>query len=147
MPKYTLEIGGKTYDIESDNPLSDADLASYASKIAAPVAAPVPSIQPTATDRAVMALTPQVLVDAAPAGSRMGLLRDQQRVDQQISLSSAQIPGAGPYVAPPVAEVPVGRRVFEGARQNIGQMTRMLQPSAELLASTGGAVSGVIRSS
>lgn len=43
MPKYTLEIGGKTYDIESDNPLSDADLASYASKIAAPPAAPAPA--------------------------------------------------------------------------------------------------------
>lgn len=54
----------------------------------------------------------------------------------------AQIPGAGPYVAPPVAEVPLGRRVYEGARQNIGQLTRMLQPSAELLASTGGAASG-----
>lgn len=53
-----------------------------------------------------------------------------------------QIPGAGPYVAPPVAEIPLGRRVFEGARQNIGQMTRMLQPSAELLASTSGAVGG-----
>jgi hypothetical protein len=36
MPKYSLEIGGKTYDIESDKPLSDTDLASYASKIAAP---------------------------------------------------------------------------------------------------------------
>ena len=40
MPKYTLEIGGKTYDLESDKPLSDTDLASYATKIAAPVAAP-----------------------------------------------------------------------------------------------------------
>lgn len=45
MPKYTLEIGGKTYDIESDKPLSDADLASYASKIAAP---PAPAAPPPA---------------------------------------------------------------------------------------------------
>lgn len=119
-----------------------AELEARAAGGQTPAVAPAPSIQPTATDRAVMALTPQVLIDAAPAGSRMGLLRDQQRVDQQTPLSSAQIPGAGPYVAPPVAEVPIGRRVFEGARQNIGQMTRMLQPSAELLASTGGAVSG-----
>ncbi len=36
MPKYTLEIGGKTYDIESDRPLSDSDLATYAQKIVAP---------------------------------------------------------------------------------------------------------------
>ena len=36
MPKYTLEIGGKTYDIKSDRPLSDSDLATYAQKIVAP---------------------------------------------------------------------------------------------------------------
>jgi hypothetical protein len=35
MPKYALEVGGKTYDIESDKPLSDSDLASYASQISA----------------------------------------------------------------------------------------------------------------
>ncbi len=43
MPKYTLEIGGKTYDIESDKSLSDADLAGYAAKIAKPAAAPAPA--------------------------------------------------------------------------------------------------------
>ena len=32
MPKYALEIGGKTYDIESERPLSDSDLAAYARK-------------------------------------------------------------------------------------------------------------------
>lgn len=58
MPKYTLEIGGKTYDIESDRPLSDSDLATYAQKIVAPR-----QTQPS-----------------APPG---------------------QIPGAGPYQAPP----------------------------------------------
>ena len=36
MPKYTLEIGGKTYEIESDRQLSDSDLATYAQKIVAP---------------------------------------------------------------------------------------------------------------
>jgi hypothetical protein len=40
MPKYTLEIGGKTYDIESDKPLSDTELMGYAQRIGAP-AAPV----------------------------------------------------------------------------------------------------------
>jgi len=44
MPKYTLEIGGKTYDIESDKSLSDADLAGYAAKIAGPAAAPAGQI-------------------------------------------------------------------------------------------------------
>jgi hypothetical protein len=33
MPKYTLEVGGKTYDIESDRSLSDSELSSYASKL------------------------------------------------------------------------------------------------------------------
>ena len=58
MPKYTLEIGGKTYDIESDRPLSDSDLATYAQKIVAP----------------------QQTKPSTPPG---------------------QIPGAGPYQAPP----------------------------------------------
>lgn len=30
---YTLEVGGKTYDIESDRPLSDLELRSYAKQI------------------------------------------------------------------------------------------------------------------
>lgn len=58
MPKYTLEIGGKTYDIESEHPLSDSDLATYARQIAAP----------------------QQTAPSTPPG---------------------QIPGAGPYRAPP----------------------------------------------
>jgi hypothetical protein len=33
MPKYMFEIGGKTYDIESDRQLSDQELASYARQI------------------------------------------------------------------------------------------------------------------
>lgn len=40
MPKYTLEIGGKTYDIESDKPLSDTELMGYAQRIGAPAPAP-----------------------------------------------------------------------------------------------------------
>jgi len=39
MPKYSLEIGGKTYDIESDRNLSDQELAGYATKIAQPASA------------------------------------------------------------------------------------------------------------
>jgi len=30
MPTYTLEIGGKTYDIESEQPLTDDQLRTYA---------------------------------------------------------------------------------------------------------------------
>lgn len=97
MPKYTLEIGGKTYDIESDKPLSDSDLASYASKISAPA-------------------QPQTL--------------------------AGQIPGAGPYVAPPSTEIPIGRRAAAGAVQNIGLLSRVAQPSAEMLAAAEGARRG-----
>lgn len=97
MPKYTLEIGGKTYDIESAKPLSDADLASYATKIAPPA-------------------QPQT-----PAG---------------------QIPGAGPYQAPPQTEIPAGRRAAAGAAQNVGLLSRIMQPSAEMLATVEGARRG-----
>lgn len=97
MRKYTLEIGGKTYDIESEKPLSDAELAQYAQKIA----------QPT-----------------------------------QFATPPGQIPGAGPYRAPPAAEVPIGRQLMQGAQENIRQLTNVFQPSAEMLASAGGALRG-----
>jgi hypothetical protein len=101
MPKYTLEIGGKTYDIESERSLSDSDLAAYARQIG----------------------MPQQAQPSTPPG---------------------QIPGAGPYQAPPAAEIPVGRRVLEGMKRNVGQMARVanFQPSAEMLATAGGAVRG-----
>lgn len=99
MPKYTLEIGSKTYDIESARPLSDSDLAAYARQIAAP----------------------QQTAPAAPPG---------------------QIPGAGPYPAPPVAEVPLGRQLLRGAQQNLQTMARVAQPSAEMVAGAGGALRG-----
>jgi hypothetical protein len=97
MPKYSLEIGGKTYDIESDKPLSDQELAGYAAKIAQP-AAPV-----------------------TPPG---------------------QIPGAGPYQAPPATEIPFGRRAVEGASENVGLLSRVMQPSVEMLAGFEGARRG-----
>lgn len=93
MPKYTFEIGGKTYDIESDRQLSDAELGKYAQMLAPQPAAP-------------------------------------------------QIPGAGPYQAPQAQEVPMGRRMMEGAQRNIGQMAQALQPSAEALGAAGGAIRG-----
>jgi hypothetical protein len=99
MPKYALEIGGKTYDIESERPLSDSDLAAYARQIAAP----------------------QQTAPAAPPG---------------------QIPGAGPYRAPPAAEVPIGRQLLQGAQRNLQTIARVAQPSAEMLASAGGALRG-----
>ena len=99
MPKYTLEIGGKTYDIESARPLSDSDLAAYARQIAAP----------------------QQTAPAAPPG---------------------QIPGAGPYRAPPAAEVPLGRQLLQGAQQNLQTIARVAQPSAEMVAGAGGALRG-----
>ena len=99
MPKYTLEIGGKTYDIESERPLSDSDLATYARQIVAP----------------------QQTAPSAPPG---------------------QIPGAGPYRAPPVSEVPLGRQLLRGAQQNLQTIARVVQPSAEMIAGARGAAGG-----
>jgi len=98
MPKYTLEIGGKTYDFESAKPLSDQELAGYARQI---------------------------------AGERAGTMAPP-----------GQIPGAGQYQAPPEAPVPVGRRLAQGFRQNVSDIARVAQPSAEALAAAGGAVRG-----
>ena len=53
-----------------------------------------------------------------------------------------QIPGAGPYPAPPVAEVPLGRRLLQGAQQNLQTIARVAQPSAEMVAGAGGALRG-----
>lgn len=98
MPKYTLEIGGKTYDFESVKPLSDQELAGYARQI---------------------------------AGERAGTMAPP-----------GQIPGAGQYPAPPEAPVPVGRRLAQGFRQNVSDIARVAQPSAEALAAAGGAIRG-----
>jgi hypothetical protein len=98
MPKYTLEIGGKTYDFESAKPLSDQELAGYARQI---------------------------------AGERAGTMAPP-----------GQIPGAGQYQAPPEAPVPVGRRLAQGFRQNVSDIARVAQPSAEALAAAGGAIRG-----
>lgn len=92
MPKYTLEIGGKTYDIESDRPLSDAELMGYSQRIGGP-----------------------------PPG---------------------QIPGAGPYQAPPATEVPLGRRAAEAGTRQGQLLARVTQPSAEMVASATGAKMG-----
>ena len=92
MPKYTLEVGGKTYDFESDRPLSRDELLGYVTKIGAPV--------------------------------------------------SGQIPGAGPYQAPPAAEVPLGRRAAEAGGKQVGLLARVTQPSAEMVASATGAKMG-----
>lgn len=53
-----------------------------------------------------------------------------------------QIPGAGPYRAPPVAEVPLGRQLLQGAQRNLQTIARVAQPSAEMLAGAGGALRG-----
>jgi len=98
MPKYTLEVGGKTFDVESDRPLSNEELVGYARSLAGQGAQP-----------------------SAPPG---------------------QIPGAGPFVAPLVPEVPLGRRVAAGIQRNVGTVTRAVQPTAEMVAGAAGAVRG-----
>jgi hypothetical protein len=56
---------------------------------------------------------------------------------------AGQIPGAAPgMVAPPATEIPVGRRAAAGAGQNVGMLSRIMQPSAEMLAGFEGARRG-----
>jgi hypothetical protein len=51
---------------------------------------------------------------------------------------AGQIPGA----APAVSEIPMGRRMLEGARENIGSAIKLARPTVEALGSAGGAVLG-----
>lgn len=56
---------------------------------------------------------------------------------------TGQIPGAGPYRAPAaVQEVPLGRRMLEGARANIGGAVRLARPAVEAVGATAGAALG-----
>ena len=52
-----------------------------------------------------------------------------------------QIPGVGPYQAPPT-EIPLGRRMMEGARRSIGSVVQLARPTVEALGGAGGAVLG-----
>ncbi len=74
----------------------------------------------------------------------LAVARARRRRAETSTTPPGQIPGAGPYQAPPAAEIPVGRRVLEGMKRNVGQMARVanFQPSAEMLATAGGAVRG-----
>jgi len=58
------------------------------------------------------------------------------------SAPPGQIPGAGQYPAPPEARIPVGRQLAQGVRQNVSDIARFVQPSAEALAAAGGAIRG-----
>lgn len=53
-----------------------------------------------------------------------------------------QILGAGPYQAPPVSEVPLGRQLLRGAQQNLQTIAQVFQPSAEMIAGARGAAGG-----
>lgn len=54
-----------------------------------------------------------------------------------------QIPGTGGFYAAPLpSEIPLGRRLLQAGQENIQRMTRVVQPSAEMLAAAGGAKAG-----
>ncbi len=72
----------------------------------------------------------------------LAVARARRRRAETSTTPPGQIPGAGPYQAPPAAEIPVGRRVAQGVQRNVGQIVGALQPSAEMLAGAGGAVRG-----
>jgi hypothetical protein len=70
----------------------------------------------------------------------LAVARARRRKAEQAPAS--QIPGAGPYQAPPATEIPVGRRAATGASENVGLLSRIMQPSAEMLAGFEGARRG-----
>jgi len=72
----------------------------------------------------------------------LAVARARRRRAEASATPPGQIPGAGPYQAPPAAEIPVGRRVAQGVQRNVGQIVGALQPSAEMLAGAGGAIRG-----
>jgi hypothetical protein len=72
----------------------------------------------------------------------LAVARARRRRAETSTTPPGQIPSAGPYQAPPAAEIPVGRRVAQGVQRNVGQIVSALQPSAEMLAGAGGAVRG-----
>ena len=72
----------------------------------------------------------------------LAVARARRRRAEASATPPGQILGAGPYQAPPAAEIPVGRRVAQGVQRNVGQIVGALQPSAEMLAGAGGAIRG-----
>lgn len=72
----------------------------------------------------------------------LAVARARRRKAEASATPPEQIPGAGPYQAPPAAEIPVGRRVAQGVQRNVGQIVSALQPSAEMIAGAGGAIRG-----
>lgn len=61
---------------------------------------------------------------------------------QEPAAQPGQIPGAGPYVAPPPAAPSMVEQLGAGARTNLGQMVQTMRPTVEALGTAGGAVVG-----
>ena len=123
MPKYTLEIGGKTYDFESAKPLSDQDLANYARQIAGEKAATM------APPGQIPGAGPYV----APAAEQMPVGR---RIAQGMQRNVGQITGALPSALQPTAEMLAGAA---GAARGATAMA----PGGPVSAALGGLAGGL----
>ena len=69
MPKYSLEVGGKTFDVESDRPLSNEELVGYARSLAGQGAQP--SAPPGQIPEAGPFVAPPAQPDEVPLGRRV----------------------------------------------------------------------------
>ena len=66
-----------------------------------------------------------------------------RRLAELEAKGAGQIPGAGPYVAPPApTEIPLGRRMAAGAVRNLQSMVTFVEPTVEALGTVGGAALG-----
>lgn len=69
MPKYTLEVGGKTFDVESDRPLSNEELVGYARSFTGQGTRP--SAPPGQIPGAGPLVAPPARPDEVPLGRRV----------------------------------------------------------------------------
>ena len=68
-----------------------------------------------------------------------------RRLAELEAKGAGQIPGAGPYVAPPApTEIPLGRRMATGAVRNLQSMVTFVEPTVEALGTVGGAAAGTV---
>lgn len=104
MPTYTLEIGGKTYDIESEQPLTDDQLRTYAQQIAGQPAQPQPTAEvPQAVAPPVEQPTPITAPEMPQPAAPAAEMRPVAQPEPQRELTYEQTFGIRPTTPAGVA--------------------------------------------
>jgi hypothetical protein len=69
-------------------------------------------------------------------------IRQRFGITEAPATPPGQIPGAGPYVAPPAQAPSTARRLATGIQENVAGMAQALQPTAEMAGAFAGAAGG-----